>query len=54
MRRFEPVPDAVDVSNLIRRTRTDRGLPRTITDPAIIAKVAALVAAGGGGASDAA
>lgn len=42
------------VEELLRRTRTERGMELVITDPAIIAKVAAIVAAGGGGASDAA
>lgn len=51
-RRATVAPDAV--AELIRRTRTDRGLPPTVTDPAVIDRVAAIVAAGGGGARDAA
>jgi len=35
------------VADLLKRTRTDRGLALVIEDPALIAKVAAIVAAGG-------
>lgn len=36
-----------DVEALIRRTCIDRGLPERIDDPATIARLAAIVAAGG-------
>lgn len=35
------------VADLLHRTRTERGMALVIDDPAIIAKVAAIVAAGG-------
>lgn len=35
------------VDSLLKRTRTDRGMALVIDDPAVIAKVAAIVAAGG-------
>jgi hypothetical protein len=38
------------VADLLHRTRTERGLPLTIDDPATIARVAAIVAGEGGGA----
>jgi excisionase family DNA binding protein len=33
------------VEDLLRRTRDDRGLPRTVTDPEVIERVAAIIVA---------
>jgi excisionase family DNA binding protein len=40
------------VRDLLRRTRGDRGLPRTVTDPEVVERVAAIIASKsrGGGA----
>lgn len=32
-----------EVAALLKRTRTDRGLPEKITDPLVIAKIATIV-----------
>lgn len=45
---FEQSRLEAEVLELLKRTRTDRGMALVIDDPAIIAKIASIVAAGGG------